>query len=231
MHPASKHGNNIIRISAVVLGMVFAVSAAPQESNRKRFHDTDNSVTRIQILHEVGTPMDSKVKAGSSAAADAQLTTEDKALLLEALQDTRPTIVEASVRRIGELKVVEFEQQLITLFSDAEKRFSGGYAERLKLTIISAAGKCNGPLTVPFLENLLRIDSGSQYFETILLAAQETGNPALLSGVKEFRNRLETELQRRIEADANPMSTSELKVAIKLAQDVESGLLNGNGGR
>ena len=229
MLPISRY--RIIGISAVVLGVVFVVSAAPRESNRQRFHDTDNSVTRMQILHQVGKTKDSKAKADGSAAAEALLTDEDKTLLLEALEDTRPTVVEASVRRIGELKAVEIEPQLITLFSDAEKRFPGGYAERLKATIIAATGRCNSPQTVPFIENLLRYGSENQYFETILLAARETGNPALLSAVREFRNRLETELQQKTDAGANPMTTSRLRMVIGLAKDVESDLLNGNGGQ
>lgn len=211
--------------------MVFVVSATPPEGTLKRFHDTDNSVTRTQIVHDVGTPKVSNVKAGSSAAAEASLSAEEKTILLEALKEKRPTVVEASVRRIGELKVVEFEGQLITLFSDAEKRFSGGYAERLRSTIISAAGQCNGPQTVAFIENLLRNDSRYQYFETILLAARETGNPALLSGVQEFRRNREMEMQQRIDAGAKPVSLSDLKVVIKLAQDVESDLSAENGGR
>jgi hypothetical protein len=215
----------------VVLGVVFTVSAAPQESNLKRFHDTDNSVTRMQILQDVGNTKDSNVKTGGSAAANTSLPAEDKTLLLEALKDTRPTVVEASVRRIGELNAVEFEQQLIPLFSDAKKRFPAGYVERLKTAIISTIGQCNGPQAVPFIKNLLKSVPENQYLETILLAARKTGNSSLLSDVQEFRHKLETELEQRIKAGADPMSTSELKVVIKLAQDVESDLSNGKGGR
>jgi hypothetical protein len=179
----------------------------------------------------VGKNQKSGAQPDAGITSPWSLSSEEKTLLLDALGDTKPTVVEASIRKIGELRATEFEKRLIAMYRDVEKRFRGAYAERLKAGIITAVGKCNGSRAMPFIDSLLIYNKRCQYTRTILHAARATDNPSLLSSVKVFRKRLEMECARMDAAGVEPLLTSELKTTIRLAQDVETSLSDNNGGR
>ncbi|MBN2036705.1 MAG: hypothetical protein JW768_08200 [Chitinispirillaceae bacterium] len=190
----------------------------------QKFKACDNSVERQQMLYS----LEPQVYAGSKSAA---VPTWVRDLLMSALADKSPVVVDAAVYRIGTFSLSDANTKLINLYNSVERTYSRAYAKRIRYTIITTLGKTGGPGASLFLARLLSEDQGNDdRGEFILQAIADLADPALADRVGDYRARMEAQVQAARKENMDPLLYSHKLMCLTFASDLEQ-TLRAKGGK
>ncbi len=148
-------------------------------------------------------------------------------LLSSALDDKSPVVVSVAVNKIGEFKVTTLSSKMITLFHDADKKYSSAYADRVRFSIIPALGKTGGAGVADLLRNLLAQDNGTVMGEYILLAIRDLNDASLKDAVVQYKTKMQEMVAMGKANNYNPLIYSQMVLYTKYALQVEQSLVKG----
>ena len=184
------------------------------------YNTSDNSVERRMALNALS---DVVVQRGSETP---QWVSD---LLIKALDDKSPVVVNAAVYQIGNFGLANMTQKLISLYSEVEKKFSSAYAKRIQYSIVPALGKTGGTEATAFLSGLLARDNGTLMGGFLLAAIKDLNDNALADNVKEYKVKMEGLVKFAKAKNYDPLIYSRKLMYIDLALDVEKSLASKGG--
>ena len=218
----------VFRCISVILLFLFSALNTPAEaaditngaSIVNIYNTSDNSVERRMALNELS---DVVVQRGSETPQWVNN------LLIKALDDKSPVVVNAAVYQIGNFGLTNITGKLITLYSEVERNFSSAYANRIQYSIVPALGKTGGKEASAFLSNLLARDNGTVMGQFLLLAIKDLNDLSLVDNVKQYKKKMEELVKFAKAKNYDPLMYSRKLMYVDLALDVEKSLVSRGG--
>lgn len=204
--------NKIVASIILLLSLagLVSISAEAQKESIITAYQSKNSITRKKALR--------------SASLHRSIWVQN--LLATALKDKSPIVVEVAVQEIGNLRLVELSDNLISLYFNAEKKFKG-YGDRVKYSIIPALGKLGTGKSKKLLIDLLAKDNGSQMGEFLLVGIKELKDKFLINNVRLYSAKMKSIISQKKAMDLDPITWSINLALIDLAFSVEAYLAQG----
>jgi hypothetical protein len=225
----SKKGGQMAHVShakrVVVLGLLMSmllVYAALAGNTSTASYDSPNSVTRRMYINSLDDQVTMRGAQTPQWVSD---------ILVKALDDKSPVVVDAAVYQIGVFEISNLSTRLIALYNEVEKVYASAYARRIQYSIIPALGKLGGRDASAFLSNLLADDMGTPMGEFLLSAIKELGNSSLIGAVKQYKVKMENMVAFAKGKNYDPLIYSRKLLYIDRALDVEKYLAALKGGK
>lgn len=164
------------------------------------YKNTDNNIVKRQLLRGISR----NTEATGSAVPQWK-----KDLLLEALQEKNPTVVEAAVHQITTLILPEFNQRLISLYQKAGELFANMYDSRVRISIVialSKTGVADNNVFNLFQDILVPEKSKFSYVQGDVLQSIKTlDDPKFIPMVEKYGKFMEDAIAKKKAAGEHPM--------------------------
>ncbi len=206
-------------VGGLLMSVLLVYSALAGNTNTTSY-DSPNSVERRMFINSLNDEVPQR-------GAETPQWTQD--VLVKALEDKSPVVVNAAVYQIGTFHLSALSTRLVALYTEVEKKYSSAYARRIQYSIIPALGKLGGNEVSTFLGGLLVEDMGTPRGELILTAIKELGDRALLGVVKEYKVKMEGMVSFARAKNYDPLIYSRKLQYIDLALGVEKVFLSKGG--
>lgn len=149
-------------------------------------------------------------------------------LLVTALKDNSASVVAEAVHQTGEIRLTEYNSNLIQLYKDAEKRFGVvGYTVRIQYAIITALGKIGNQDAKSFIAELLRKDNGSRKGEFLLAAIKDLNDPAFLPDLKLYKAKMQNTVNHHKKRGDDPIMYAREFSYIWFIEEINGSILKG----
>ena len=218
----------VFRCISVILLFLFSALNTPAEAA-----DITNGASIVNIYNTSDNSVERRtaLNALSDVVAQRGLETPQwvNNLLIKALDDKSPVVVNAAVYQIGNFGLTNITGKLITLYSEVERNFSSAYANRIQYSIVPALGKTGGKEASAFLSNLLTGDNGTVMGQLLLLAIKDLNDLSLVDNVKQYKKKMEELVKFAKAKNYDPLMYSRKLMYVDLALDVEKSLVSRGG--
>ena len=215
----------VFRCISVILLFLFSALNAPVTAKEpadgasllNTFNTSNNSVERRMILKSLN---------------DVTLQEGDKAprwisdMLGTAMKDKSPVVVAEAAKQIGRFQLMEYNADLITLFSEADSKFgASGYTHRVQYSVISALGKIGSKEAKTLVTEMLKNDNGSAMGDYLLTAIKNFNDPALIAELKAYKARMDSLVKAAKAKGDDPILYSRKLRYSEFAAEIEKALL------
>lgn len=164
-----------------------------------------------------------KVKMYAASPDVRQETASVEKVLALGLSDESAVVVEQAILGIAKNNCSSLAPRLIPMYRNAQKLFKG-YAERIRIAIVSTLGTVDGNTTVEFLGDILSKDNGTILGQKILNAIKELNDQQLSDAVAKYAEKMESKVELGRKAGHDPFLYSNAQQNAEIAREVLSSL-------
>ncbi len=207
--------------SGVISSTLFVLSVSAQESDSTimAFNNVDNAILRKQMLVQE-LAKDSAQETFSMARSAVSKSNND-ALILEALSDKSPTVVEKAIQLAAGNNSPVIINKLFAIYDSALENYLG-YDERLQSAVLTSLASSNDARVAPLYKEIIARDLSSSILNVVLSACTENSDSTLTLAVEEYITKAEAALVSVKESGANSLIWSDLSQTLNLAKEVRS---------
>ncbi len=226
----NKHLTKPTLFITILLGITLTYSTTITKGSDiiNSFSKESNSIKRGLILKELSRE-DTQLKTKdlqSDKSVSQQIEPEKVKMVLNlGLEDKMPNVVEQAAIQIGKLKLMDFEEQLITVYKNARKNYKG-YAERVQISCIKTLGRIGGKSTSNLIKSALVKENATIMGGILLEAIKDLKDISLLPSLYEYAKKMETFIEKGKAAENNPILYSLAKQQLELTKEIIDSLNN-----